>query len=207
MALIHQATLGPSKLTLLEAWLPNRPWFPGGPGLRQLGAYRFDDPDGEVGVEGFLLDAGGTALHVPLTYRSAPLAGAEDALVGTTEHSVLGTRWVYDAVGDPVWARVLATAVLTGGHEAEQLVETGDGTLSPRGSTATVVGSGARPVVDVPTTDPTWRDDGPTTVVDAGGLELVVVRVVGTQVDAEETLTGRWSDGGPAVLAGVRTLA
>lgn len=207
MALIHQATLDPSKLALLGAWLPTRPWFPGGSDLRQLGAYRFDDPDGEVGVEGFLLDAGGTVLHVPLTYRSAALPGAEDALVGTTEHSVLGTRWVYDAVGDPVWARVLATVVLTGGHQADEVVDSGDGTLTPRDSTATVVGSGARPVVDVPTADPAWRDEGPTTVIDTGGLELVVVRVVGTQVQAEETLTGRWSDGGPAVLAGVRTVA
>jgi len=33
---------------------------------------------------------------VPLTYRGAPLDGAEDALVGTTEHGVLGRRWVYD---------------------------------------------------------------------------------------------------------------
>ena len=36
-------------------------------------------------------------LFVPLTYRGAPLAGGEADLVGTTEHSALGTRWVYDA--------------------------------------------------------------------------------------------------------------
>ncbi|MEI2826114.1 MAG: hypothetical protein V9F04_06650 [Dermatophilaceae bacterium] len=48
----------------------------------------------------------------PLTYRSAPLAGADRALVGTIEHSVLGTRWVYDAPHDPAYvAELLRTIV------------------------------------------------------------------------------------------------
>ena len=37
-----------------------------------------------------------------MTYRGAPLAGAEEALIGTSEHGVLGTRWIYDAAHDPV---------------------------------------------------------------------------------------------------------
>ena len=40
--------------------------------------------------------------HVPVTYRGAPLAGAEAALLGTSEHGVLGRRWIYDAAQDPV---------------------------------------------------------------------------------------------------------
>src|SRR5438270_5818036 len=100
MALIYKATLNPSKLSLLAAWLPGRPWFPGDTDVQQLGAYRFDDPAGEVGIESFLLQTGdGSVVHVPLTYRGAPLAQAEEFLVGTTEHSVLGTRWVYDGCG------------------------------------------------------------------------------------------------------------
>ena len=39
---------------------------------------------------------------VPLTYRAAALEGADGALIGTTEHGVLGRRWVYDGIGDPV---------------------------------------------------------------------------------------------------------
>jgi hypothetical protein len=205
MALLHKATLTPSKLELLNAWLPSRPWSQGATEVQQLGAYRFDDPAGDVGMEAFLLQtADGSILHVPLTYRSAPLAEAETFLVGTLEHSVLGLRWVYDGCGDPIWAAALATAMLTGGTQAELFVDEGD-RLEPREPTATVSGSGTpgSPVAAIDAV--TSHDDGATTVVRAGPLEVVVVRVVGAEVPAEQTLTGRWADGGPAVLAGVRS--
>ena len=101
MAIIHRATLTPSKPTLIGAWLDTRPWAGRGPD-EVLGAYRFDDPDGEVGVEAFLVRRGNRLLHVPLTYRAAPLAGHESHLVATLEHSVLGPRWVYDGAVDEV---------------------------------------------------------------------------------------------------------
>jgi Maltokinase N-terminal cap domain len=206
MALLHRATLTPTKRELMDAWLPSRAWFRGEVAdLRPVGAYRFDDPDGEVGLEGFLLgDTAGTVLHLPLTYRAAPLLGADEHLVGTSDHSVLGPRWVYDGCADPVWVRALVTAVLTGGAQAEQFIEI-DGRLEPRESSATVLGSGA-PGTPVPTIDTVaGRDDEATTVVRAGGLEVVVVRAVGTPIEAAETLTGRWDGGGRTVLAGVRT--
>src|SRR4051812_47950997 len=105
MAHLHDATLVPSKRELLDAWLPNQAWVAGLPALKPFAGFRLDDPAGEVGIEGILLrDAdGGVTVHVPLTYRGAPLDGAEAHLLGTTEHSVLGTRWVYDATGDPVF--------------------------------------------------------------------------------------------------------
>ena len=40
---------------------------------------------------------------MPVTYRDAPLPGADAWLIGTMDHSVLGKRWVYDGVGDPVY--------------------------------------------------------------------------------------------------------
>jgi hypothetical protein len=40
--------------------------------------------------------------------------------------------------------------------------------------------------------------------VDAGPLELVVARVVGTAVDAAETLAVTWKGGSDVVIAGVR---
>jgi hypothetical protein len=208
MALIHKATLNPSKLDLLTVWLPSRSWFTGdGPEIRQLGAYRFDDPAGEVGIETFLLEADdGSVLQVPLTYRGAPLAGAEEFLVGTTEHSVLGTRWVYDGCGDPVWATELCTTVLTGGTEVEELVDV-DGRLEPREATAGVSGSGTPGTRVAPIGRVSCHDVGPTTVVRADDVEIVVVRVVGAEVDAPQTLTGRWRNGGPAVLAGVRRIS
>lgn len=145
MALIYQATIRPTKLEFLNAWVPAQPWFEGDAdaGLTIVASYRFDDPDGEVGLENFFLRAGdGPVLHVPISYRGAPLEGGEPWLITTMEHSLLGPRWVYDAEGDPVFRAVLATTVLTGGREADQFVETDDG-LVQRELTATVAGSGS----------------------------------------------------------------
>ena len=204
MALIHKATLNPSKLALVTAWLPSRPWFSGEPGLRQVGAYRFDDPSGEVGIETLLLQSGdGAVCQVPLTYRGAPLDGGDQFLIGTTEHSVLGMRWVYDGCGDPVWATALATAVLTGGTQADEVVDT-DGRLEPRATTATVFGSGCTGTSVPGIDDLSCRDEGQVTFVRSSQLELAVARVVGAEVPGTHTLTGRWATSGPDVLAGVR---
>jgi hypothetical protein len=204
MALIHKATLNPSKLALVTAWLPSRPWFTGEPELRQVGAYRFDDPSGEVGIETLLLQTSdGAVCQVPLTYRGAPLDGCEQFLIGTTEHSVLGTRWVYDGCGDPVWATALATAVLTGGTQADEVVDT-DGRLEPRATTATVFGSGSIGTSVPGIDDLSCRDEGQVTLVRSVQLELAVARVVGAEVSGTHTLTGGWTTGGPAVLAAVR---
>ena len=204
MALLHKATMTPGKLDLLNAWLPSQAWSDGAPATEQLGAYRFDDPAGEVGLEAFLLrGTDGSVLHVPLSYRGEPLPGAEDHLVGTTDHSVLGTRWVYDGCADPVWVTAAVAAILTGESEVEQYFEV-DGRREVRESTASVRGSGA-PGCEVPTlaVSPP-REGGDRTLVDAGAVELVVVRVVGAELTAEQTLTGQWSGHDPAVLAGVR---
>ena len=143
MALIHEATLTPDKLELLAGWLPTRPWSGPPAAPEKVGTYRFDDPAGEVGVESFLLRTGdGVLLHVPLTYRGAPLDGAEEHLVGVMEHSVLGTRWVYDGCADPVHATTLAATVLTGGTQADLVMapDAGGATLS---QSVTVTGSGS----------------------------------------------------------------
>jgi hypothetical protein len=115
MGVIYKTTLVPSKLELLAAWLPSQPWYRGaaGPELSRAGGFRLDDPAGEVGIELMVVnDASGPApvsYLTPLTYRGAPLSGGESHLVGTTEHGVLGRRWVYDGVQDPVFvAEVLA---------------------------------------------------------------------------------------------------
>lgn len=108
MAVIHRTTLRPTKLELLTGWLPARPWYRGGavPVLEKAGGFRLDDPAGAVGIEFMVVtDASGpeqVPYLVPLTYRGAPLEGAAHALVGTTEHGVLGRRWVYDGCHDPV---------------------------------------------------------------------------------------------------------
>ncbi|KRE61313.1 phosphotransferase [Nostocoides sp. Soil756] len=119
MAEIHTgATLTPSKLELLEAWMGGQRWYAAKgrrPVLRRLAAWRLDDPDGAVGVETLVVadEAGDETVvyQVPLTYRGEPLASADHALVGVLEHSVLGRRWVYDAPHDPVYATLLLELV------------------------------------------------------------------------------------------------
>jgi hypothetical protein len=201
MALIHDATITPTKLELLAAWLPGRPWFPGGE-LRKVGAYRFDDPAGEVGIETLLVAAGNAVVQAPLTYRGGPLDGAERHLLGTMEHSVLGTRWIYDGCGDPVWAAALTTAVLTGGTQAEELEER-DGELVPRTPSATAQGSGAAETPVPGLTIAVPHDEDGMTVVATGPLTLLLARVVGTPIEAEDTLTVTWDGGTPTVAAGV----
>ncbi|MFD3497517.1 1,4-alpha-glucan branching protein [Streptomyces sp. NPDC058676] len=125
MAVIHHTTLKPTKLELLTAWLPTRPWYSGGPGepeLAKAGGFRLDDPAGEVGMEFMVVtdtSGGRPATYlVPLTYRGAPLDGAEHALVGTMEHGVLGHRWAYDGCHDPVLVAELL-ALIEGRADAQ----------------------------------------------------------------------------------------
>ena len=96
MALLYDdAELVPSKIELLRSWVPGRAWAGGSAvsGLDAVGAYRFDDPEGEVGIETHpLRTADGRVLRVPLTYRGRPLESAPDVLVTTMQHSVLGQR-------------------------------------------------------------------------------------------------------------------
>ncbi len=125
MAEVHDATIVPTKLELLESWIGSQRWYAAKgrqPRLVKLTSWRLDDPAGEVGVETIILaDTGGAVpvvYQVPLTYRGAPLAGAGAALVGTMEHSVLGTRWVYDGPHDPVYAAQLLS-LIEGGAQAQ----------------------------------------------------------------------------------------
>jgi hypothetical protein len=205
MALVYpQATLTPSKRELMEGWLPTRPWYDGRAGRKPVGSFRFDDPDGQVGLEGFLLGGEGlSTLFLPLTYRGAELEGAEDHLIGTTEHSELGPRWVYDGCGDPVLVRSLAHAILTGAAGVDHEYDIGNGRES-RPTNAQARGSGSADT-DIPEIDAVGsHDEGPLTIVNAGPLELVVARVVGTDIEAAQTLSVTWKGGTDVVVAGVR---
>jgi hypothetical protein len=123
MALFHRATIVPTKAELIAEWVPTQPWSPTGAGpIDVIGSYRFDDPDGRVGMETHLVAAGDVLLQVPLTYRDEPLDGAEDALVTEMQHSVLGTRWVYDGLRDPRLVVMLAAVTMTGQGEALGMV-------------------------------------------------------------------------------------
>lgn len=139
MATIHQTTLVPGKLDLVAGWIVDQPWYvphDGPPRLSKAGGFRLDDPAGEVGIEFMVVwdedgsdsTSTGTRYHVPVTYRGSPLDGADDALIGTSEHGVLGRRWTYDGTRDPV---LLATLIaFVSGDLAAQAQSESD-TLDP----------------------------------------------------------------------------
>jgi hypothetical protein len=191
MALVYRATLAPSKQELVESWLPTRSWASDRTVVGKLAEYRFDDPAGEVGVETILwhTDDGGV-LQTPLTYRAMPLADKEMHLIGTSEHSVLGRRWVYDGCGDHVWAATLAAVIVTGGIQAQMFFEQ-DGERVDVPPRMQVKGSGSDNDPPVVSSVDSVTDHGTLTVTRAGDLELVVARVLGSGLEGELTLTGR----------------
>ena len=99
----------------MPQWLARQHWYLGAgvSVLRPVGAFRLEDPDGEVGIETQLMTDGDEIYQIPMTYRGS--AVAEGALIATAEHSVLGTRWIYDATTDPVWEAELLRLVQAGG--------------------------------------------------------------------------------------------
>jgi hypothetical protein len=154
MAFIHDTTMSPTKVELLTRWLPKQSWYAGDgtPQLTRVGGFRLDDPEGEVGIEFMLVhdDAGrgGTTYQVPMTYRGSPLPSAEDALIGTGQHGVLGERWIYDGVRDPTLVAELV-ALLQGRSEPQHqsLSDTPEPRVrvdrtepSPSGTTETIAG-------------------------------------------------------------------
>lgn len=204
MSDIYDAQLSPSKSELLQAWLPQQPWFSGDAStLVRLGAFRFDDPAGEVGIETHVVAVDGKTYQVPLTYRGAPLEGAEEFLVTTMDHSVLGPRWVYDATGDPVYASELAAAILTGKPVAVQYLVVGDAREALPETIA--VSSTETPSADLPE----LRFGAPHTVagvtnIPAGEVIFAVLHELETTGTSQpgHSLTAQWEGQGmPALLA------
>jgi len=188
MATIHRTTMVPGKLDLLGAWLQQQPWYRATgapPALTRAGGFRLDDPAGEVGIEFiFVTDGAGTTYHVPLAYRGAPLPQAEDGLVGTSEHGVLGRRWIYDAAHDPVAVARLLDLV-RGEAEAQQQNQSDTPDPSVGRHWAGSGGLGAPSPLQV-----THTEQGRTTVAvadDAGPRFLDVVRVL---APADDAVTG-----------------
>jgi maltokinase len=121
---MHES-LTPSITALLPPWLAHQRWYAGKgrvPVLRRIGGLRFDDPAGEVDIDvHLLLDESGqtpTTYQVPLTYRGARLASADHALVATVDHTSFGTKYIYDAPHDPVFAAALLRFMLDEGAVA-----------------------------------------------------------------------------------------
>lgn len=179
---IHDAVLTPGKMDLLRAWITHQSWFDGDPDrLEQVTSYRFVDPEGDVGMEAFLLSDGTRTLHVPVTYRAAELPGGGDALVGTLDHSVLGPRWVYDALSDPVYV-VEVRRVIDHRDTAADHLAVEDGTITP--SPVNIRGGGSGSITE-------------------SQAAPEIIRVISEENDAEAdrpligspgTLSGTWHD-------------
>ena len=138
MAIIHSTTMSPTKLELLASWLLAQPWYLDQgrePDLARVGGFRLDDPQGEVGIEFMVVTDGSgdrvITYLVPMTYRASALASADGALIGTAEHGVLGHRWIYDGLHDPVLVAQLI-ALIQGDAEpqAQSVSHTADPTVT-----------------------------------------------------------------------------
>ncbi len=145
-------TFTPALSGLLGDWLPRQRWFPvkspafsfepaGGLNLAGPG-----DGTGEAGLQVLMLavnyqtpDGSRTdVVQVPLSIRTAPLAGAEAALIGQISGSGLADgaagapddRWVYDGVHDPAfisaWLELMRDGGTTeAGNATGHLVDSG----------------------------------------------------------------------------------
>lgn len=192
MAIVHKgASIVPTKTEMVTEWMPHQRWYHGKghvPQLRRVGGFRFEDPEGEVGCETLLLAdeavAPAVVYQVPLTYRSAPLEGAEHALLGTMEHSVLGTRWVYDGPHDPVYVSQLMATILGGGASDEAQASVGSNALATGSSTGHADGSVSSSTVlsgEQSNTSVICRMTAP----DGGPAEPVIVKVFRTLQDGD----------------------
>jgi 1,4-alpha-glucan branching enzyme len=192
MAVVHKgATITPTKLEMVTEWMPRQRWYHGKghvPQLRRVGGFRFEDPAGEVGVETLLLvDEAArppVVYQVPLTYRGAPLEGAERALLGTMEHSVLGTRWVYDGPHDPVYVSELVRTVLESDVSDDAQASVGSSARATGTSTGQVAGS-------VTSSSVLTGEQSNTSVIcrmaakDGGPAEPLIVKVFRTVQDGD----------------------
>ncbi len=178
MAILHRATITPTKLELLEEWLGDD--LAGAGELQQVASYRFDDPAGEVGIEALLVTRGGAVRHAVLTYRAAPLDGAEAHLITTMEHSALGRRWVYDAQGDPVAIGAYQRALA--GQQEQAGLEIYDGDV--------LVGT-REPTVELTLSNPAASPDG---------LDVHLATDIASADPAGPMLVARW-DAGEGVVA------
>ncbi|MBB1514707.1 1,4-alpha-glucan branching protein [Tessaracoccus sp. MC1679] len=166
------ARLTPSKIELLQAWLPTQRWFFGDPAtLQRAAGFRLLDPDGEVGLDCMVISAGGEYYFVPVTWRAAPLDGVQP--IGTLQHSELGLRYCYDAATDPVFVDEASRIIREADHEAD--LRDAHGAQLP--ITMTADGTGALPG-------------------EGERLEVMrlLIRAVPTPDNAAGSLIGRWTD-------------
>jgi maltokinase-like protein len=186
MGKIYQsATLTPAFKDFLPDWVAHQPWYPGTgtPTLRPVGYFRFEDPEGEVGIETHLVTDGTSVVQLPMTYRGAPFD--DGALIATAEHSVLGQRWIYDAETDPVYRSELLRVIRDNGA--------GDPSIRMAAGPATAHGHRIRDYADAEVRIDLQR--------------LLTHDEPSLDPDVVGTLTGSWDEGKPSCLALIRQVS
>jgi maltokinase len=108
----------------LESWMTRQRWYAGksrSPELKVIGGFGLAEPTGSAVIRVYLvLDSAEYPLlyQVPLTERSEPLAGAENALVASFDVET-GRRYIYDGPHDPAFAEALLRMILDDGEAHE----------------------------------------------------------------------------------------
>ncbi len=108
----------------LETWMTRQRWFAGksrAAKLDVIGGFGVADPTGTSVMRVYLvLDRAEPPLlyQVPLTERSLPLAGAENALVAAFDVET-GRRYIYDGPHDPAFAEALLRLIMDDGEARE----------------------------------------------------------------------------------------
>jgi len=207
MALYHRATLTPTKHEVVVGWIPTQSWGPSADAaIEVVGAFRFDDPNGRVGMEAHIVTDGETWFFVPLTYRDEPLPGADDALITEMDHSALGTRWVYDGLGDQLYVTMLAAVTMTGQGEALGMVDDDDRWVIAPANVRIAAGGWTGGHVAVDQFDAIDLGADPV-VFTNDRFELTVHRRPAVGERSSMGLTAVWEGSAPVVLASVSALA
>ena len=108
----------------LETWMTRQRWYGGksrAPKLEVIGGFGLADPASSAVIRVyFVLDCAEYPVlyQVPLTERSEPLAGAENALVASFDVET-GRRYIYDGPHDSAFAEALLRMILDDGEAHE----------------------------------------------------------------------------------------
>jgi len=106
-------------MAVLSQWVAKQRWYAGKgrtPILTRIGGVQLQDPSGKAQITVHLMrdESGRTPViyQVPLTYRTARMAGGDHALVATADLANAGTSYIYDAPHDPAFAATLLALML-----------------------------------------------------------------------------------------------
>lgn len=204
MAIFQVATNDPPKSEIISDWIGSQPWAAAaGDSIEVVGSFHLEDPEGQVGMQVHIVASAGLLFQVPLTYRDQRLPRMEEAYICAMEHSVLGTRHVYDGLGDDRFLPTVAGVAACGYGQTLGFAEV-EGRWNAWPESTRVHGFGAvsgRVLVDCLERVETESTD---VVVRNEQLELTVFRTLTDRPFPELGMAATWpAQSDPVVLASV----